>query len=59
VKGGAIMGSELIKKKEKDECNCCIEILDSIVILICGEVEVDDLRNSLKAAISEMKSNKN
>ncbi|MCG9967112.1 hypothetical protein L9W92_03470 [Pelotomaculum terephthalicicum JT] len=43
-------------EKEK-ECNCCIEIEDSIVLIICGEVDIDRLRESLQTAL-EVKGNK-
>ena len=40
------------KPKEK-ECNCCIEIEDSVVVIICGEVDFDRLRDSLNAFADE------
>jgi len=42
---------------EKKECNCRIEIEDSIVVIICGEIDVDRLKKSLKSAL-ELKDNK-
>ena len=38
------------KKKER-ECNCCIEIEDSICVIICGEIEVERLRSCLQTAL--------
>ncbi len=38
------------------ECGCCIEIEDSFVLIICGEIDVDSLRNSLKTFV-EIKAN--
>ncbi|OPY64063.1 MAG: hypothetical protein A4E56_00117 [Pelotomaculum sp. PtaU1.Bin065] len=43
--------------EECDRRNCRIEIKDSIVIIICGEVDVDKLRESLQIAL-EAKSSK-
>jgi len=40
------------KPKEK-ECNCCIEIKDSIVVIICGEVDFDRLKDSLDTFVGE------
>lgn len=42
-------------KKDK-ECDCCIEIKDSFVLIICGEIDADKLRDSLKA-FAEIKGN--
>ncbi|MFA4885188.1 MAG: hypothetical protein WC601_05365 [Desulfotomaculaceae bacterium] len=38
------------------ECGCCIKIEDSFVLIICGEIDVDSLRNSLKTFV-EVKGN--
>lgn len=39
-------------KKEKDrECGCCIEIENSIVIIICGEVDIDSLPQAIESAL--------
>lgn len=35
------------KEKEK-QCNCCLEIKESIVVIICGDIEIDKLRDCLK-----------
>lgn len=43
-----------ITKKER-ECNCCIEIDNSIVVIICGEVDIERLKNCLQTAL-EVKS---
>jgi len=40
-----------------EECNCCIEIEDSIVFIICGEVDINRLRGSLQTAL-EVKGDK-
>jgi predicted Zn-dependent peptidase len=45
------------KKKEKEECHCTIKIEDSIVVLICGDVDVDKLKESLEA-VNGAKANK-
>lgn len=38
------------KEKNKDmECNCRIEIDDSVVIILCGDIDIDRLRDSLKS----------
>jgi len=42
---------------EERECNCRLEIKDSIVVIICGEVDVDGLRKSLQTAL-EVKNSK-
>ncbi len=38
------------------ECGCCINIEDSFVLIICGEIDVDSLKNSLKTFV-EVKGN--
>lgn len=43
------------KPKEK-ECNCCIEIEDSLVVIVCGEIDVDKLKGCLKT-VAEVKGN--
>jgi len=43
--------------EEGKECNCRIEIEDSIVVIICGEIEVERLRESLQTAL-EVKDSK-
>ncbi|MDF9409977.1 MAG: hypothetical protein A4E52_00008 [Pelotomaculum sp. PtaB.Bin013] len=43
--------------EEEKECGCRITIEDSIVIIICGEIEVERLRESLQTAL-EVKDNK-
>ena len=42
-------------EKER-ECGCCIEIEDSFVLIICGEIDVDNLKNALKTFV-EVKGN--
>jgi uncharacterized protein YunC (DUF1805 family) len=46
-----------LDKKKENECNCCIEIEDSIVVIICGEVDVDRLKETLNT-VAEVKGNK-
>lgn len=37
------------KDKDKDkECKCCLEIEKSIVVIICGELDIDKLKDCLK-----------
>lgn len=38
-----------------DDCACRIDIDDSIVVIICGDIDINTLRNSLKAMM-DMKS---
>ncbi|MHB8155794.1 MAG: hypothetical protein ACYDEQ_00110 [Desulfocucumaceae bacterium] len=42
--------------ENKDQDNCCIEIKDSIVVIICGEVDVDRLKETLNT-VAEVKGN--
>lgn len=35
----------------ENERNCCIEIEDSIVVIICGEVDIDRLRETLNTVM--------
>jgi len=37
-------------EKER-ECNCCIEIEESIVVILCGDIEIGKLRECLGAAV--------
>jgi hypothetical protein len=38
------------KEKNKDmECNCRIEVDDSLVIILCGDVDINRLRDSLES----------
>jgi len=41
---------------QRKECGCCINIEDSFVLIICGEIDVDNLKNSLKTFV-EVKGN--
>ncbi|QNB47658.1 hypothetical protein BR63_16095 [Thermanaerosceptrum fracticalcis] len=43
--------------KEK-KCNCCIEIEDSIVVIVCGEIEIDKFRDCINTVL-EVKDKKN
>ncbi|MGI6686644.1 MAG: hypothetical protein ACOX47_14450 [Bacillota bacterium] len=36
------------KCKDDKKCECCIKIEDSIVIIICGDVDHNDLKKSLE-----------
>ncbi|NHM26741.1 hypothetical protein G7K71_07035 [Desulfofundulus sp. TPOSR] len=52
-------GKDIIKdggKEKEKECNCCIKIEDSIVIIICGEDDIHQLCDSLKQ-VAELKNN--
>jgi len=31
------------------ECACCIEVEESLVLIFCGEIDVDGLREALNA----------
>lgn len=44
------MDWERVKKDDK-ECNCCIRIEDSFVIIICGEIDPKQLKDCLKTFI--------
>lgn len=47
------------KEKEKEkECKCCIKIEESIVVIICDEIEIDKLKDCVKT-ILEVKGNTN
>ncbi|AFV10740.1 hypothetical protein Tph_c05020 [Thermacetogenium phaeum DSM 12270] len=39
------------------ECNCCIRIEESFVLIVCGELDPNQLRENLKTFI-EMRDNK-
>lgn len=41
------------EKPKGKECNCCIEIEDSIVVIICGEIEIEKLKGCLKAVVDQ------
>ncbi len=32
----------------EEECNCCIKVDNSLVLIICGELDRNQLENSLK-----------
>jgi hypothetical protein len=42
--------------KKKEECDCCIEIKDSIVVIICGDIDHKKLKESLQTFV-EIKGN--
>jgi Holliday junction resolvase-like predicted endonuclease len=46
----------LVKPEKERECGCCINIEDCFVLIICGEIDVDSLKNSLKTFV-EVKGN--
>jgi hypothetical protein len=70
MKGGATMAYERDRDnyrdyrdnyddKKKKECNnCVIKIEDSIVVLVCGDVDIDKLKDSLGAFAAEKGNNK-
>ena len=33
----------------RKECSCCIEVEESLVLIFCGEIDVDNLREALNA----------
>ena len=35
------------------ECNCCIEVEDSIVVIICGEVEIEKFKKCIETIMDE------
>lgn len=42
------------RNKDKDndkECNCCLEINKSLVVIICGEIDIDRFKDTLTAVI--------
>lgn len=39
------------KHKEDEECGCCIEIEDSLVIIVCGEIDRKKLHDCLKTFV--------
>ncbi len=45
------------KNECEKECNCRIEIEESLVVIICGEVDVDKVKNCLQA-YEEVKGSK-
>ncbi|ATW25395.1 hypothetical protein [Candidatus Formimonas warabiya] len=42
---------------KKKECNCCIKIEDSIVVLICGDIEIEKVKKCLDSVL-EVKGSK-
>ncbi len=54
-KGDNLM--ECVNKECERECNCSIEIEESLVVIICGEVDVDNVTNCIQA-YEAVKSNK-
>ncbi|MCR6545691.1 hypothetical protein [Dehalobacterium formicoaceticum] len=38
------------RKKRDNDCNCTIKIEDSIVIILCGDIDEDNLKKSLAGA---------
>jgi hypothetical protein len=39
------------KEEKERECGCCIDIEDSIVIIICGEVDIDSLPQAIESTL--------
>ncbi|HHY41143.1 MAG TPA: hypothetical protein GX502_07820 [Syntrophaceticus sp.] len=37
--------------KKRQECNCCLEVKDSLVIIICRDLDENDLCASYKTFI--------
>ena len=33
------------------KCNCCIEIEESIVVILCGDIERDKFKKTLETAV--------
>jgi hypothetical protein len=52
MRGGNTMAydreKDFDKCKDDKKCECCIKIEDSIVIIICGDVDHNDLKKSLE-----------
>ncbi|MFY9140463.1 MAG: hypothetical protein WBJ83_02015 [Thermacetogeniaceae bacterium] len=44
--------------KKRRECNCCVEVKDSLVIIICRDMDSNDLCTSYKTFI-DIKGKKN
>jgi len=42
------------KDREK-ECACCLEIEKSVVLIICGEVDIDKFRDTLNTIVDNVK----
>ncbi len=40
------------------ECSCCIEVEESLVLIFCGEIDVDNLREALNAFVQAKNSAK-
>jgi hypothetical protein len=41
---------------QERECGCCIKIEDSFVLIICGEIDINNLKSALKTFV-EVKGN--
>ncbi len=46
----------MVCDKRDQECNCCIEVRESLVIIICRDMDESDLRNSYQTFI-DLKGN--
>jgi len=42
--------------RKDQECNCCIEVKNSLCIIICRDLDEKDLRNAYQTFV-ELKSN--
>ncbi|MGI6066999.1 MAG: hypothetical protein ACOYI2_11060 [Bacillota bacterium] len=45
-------------RKKKKECNCQIKVKDSIVILICDDVDMDKFKDTVKAFADEKRNDR-
>ncbi len=48
----------MTKKECERECNCNIEIEESLVVIVCGEIDINRLKNYFQA-YEEVKGKKN
>ena len=39
----------------KKECNCNLEIRDSILVIVCGEIEIGKLKNCIEEVLEAKK----
>ncbi|MGI5876233.1 MAG: hypothetical protein ACOX6X_05380 [Dethiobacteria bacterium] len=50
------MYEEKWDKGRDRECGCCLTVEDSIVILLCGDLEFDRIKGCIHTAIEAKKS---
>ena len=59
MKGGNIMRYDRCndddRRRRDNDCDCCLNIENSIVIIICGDIDEDRLRRSV-AGVREARS---